>query len=246
LWALHEWYANGAFERFAHAGNQGDWNPTLLALVVGVWGLVVGIGALRVRFERSPTAAEVDREVEQSKPHTQAKLSPAARRRRARERLERIGRLRFHVAAWVLGMVVIAPLNALVEWQDNGGFRRVSGNSQPGSWDPWVLYIGGIWALVVAISALNVYVARHAKEATIERGADARVHHGPRTRLSARSRGRSFVSFEDGRPGQGGADGPQLPHPEVEARARPLRLAPTASRRSRDCPHRARARRRGH
>jgi H+/Cl- antiporter ClcA len=171
LWVLHEWQANGAFERFAHEGNQGDWNPTLPALAIGIWGLVVGIGALRVRFERPPTAAEVDREVERLKPHTPAKTSPAERRHLARERLERIGQLRFHVAAWVLGMIVIAPLNALVEWQDNGGFQRLSSNSQPGSWDPWVLYIGGTWALVIAIYALWVYVARRAKEAKIERGA---------------------------------------------------------------------------
>ena len=43
LWVVNEWNANGAFERFAHEGNRGEWNPTLLALAVGVWGLVVGI-----------------------------------------------------------------------------------------------------------------------------------------------------------------------------------------------------------
>jgi hypothetical protein len=53
-------------------------------------------------------------------------------------------------------MVVMTPLNALIEWQDNGAFERVSGNSQPGSWDPWILAIGGIWALVIAALALRV------------------------------------------------------------------------------------------
>ena len=76
----------------------------------------------------------------------------------SRRRLEGIRRLRFHVAAWVLGMVVIT-LNALIEWQDNGSFERLSSNSQPGSWDPWVLQIG-IWALVIAGLALVVYVDR--------------------------------------------------------------------------------------
>jgi hypothetical protein len=51
-WIVHEWQANGAFERFAHEGNPGDWNPTLWALAVLVWGLVVGIMALRVYFKR--------------------------------------------------------------------------------------------------------------------------------------------------------------------------------------------------
>jgi hypothetical protein len=38
LWVTLEWQANGAFERFAHGGNPGDWNPTLWALVAGLWG----------------------------------------------------------------------------------------------------------------------------------------------------------------------------------------------------------------
>jgi len=48
-------------------------------------------------------------------------------------------------------MIMLTPLNALIEWQDNGGFQRFSRNSQPGSWDPWTLFIGGIWALVIAV-----------------------------------------------------------------------------------------------
>lgn len=134
-WIAHEWNANGAFERFAHEGNRGDWNPTLWALVVLLWGLAVGIMALRVHFERPPTVTEIDR-------------------------------LKFHIAAWLLAMVVLLPLNVLIEWQDNGGFERISGNSRPGSWEPWILYVGGIWALVIAIAiALPVYLERRKTEA---------------------------------------------------------------------------------
>ena len=57
-------------------------------------------------------------------------------------------------------MVVITPLNVLIEWQDNGGFDRLSRDSQPGSWDPWVVYVGGVWALVIAAFALVVYLDR--------------------------------------------------------------------------------------
>jgi hypothetical protein len=135
-WVAHEWNANGAFQRFGHEGNNGDWNPTLWALVVLIWTLVVGIVALRVYFERPmPTA-----------------------------RLERIGRLRFHIAAWLFGMVVLTPLNALIEWQDNGGFERFSRNSKPGSWDPWVLYVGGIWAAVIAVFVGLPLIIRWKKE----------------------------------------------------------------------------------
>lgn len=136
VWIAHEWNANGAFERLAHEGNRGDWNPTLWALVVLLSGLAVGIMALRVHFER-PTHA----------------------------RVEPLGRLKFHAAAWLLGMILLAPLNVLIEWQDNGGFERISSNSRPGSWEPWVVYVGGIWALAIAtVIALPVYLVQRRKE----------------------------------------------------------------------------------
>jgi hypothetical protein len=160
LWVFAEWKANGAFERFAHEGNAGEWNPTLWALAVGIWGLVVGVMALRVYFERPVTTTEVDRAVEQARPRLRHAAATDEIRRFARRRLEGTRRLKFHVAAWVLGMVVITPLNALIEWQDNGSFERLGSDSQPGSWDPWVLQIGAIWALVIAALALVVYVDR--------------------------------------------------------------------------------------
>lgn len=162
LWARNQWHANGAFERFGNEGNPGDWSPTLWALGIGLWGLIVGIMALRMHFERPATEAEVDHEVVRLRA-----LSPneppgdTELRRSALAHLERLGRLRFHIAAWVLGMIVVTPLWALIEWQDNGGFERWSNNSRPGDWEPWILYVGGIWALVIAVLALRVYLERH-------------------------------------------------------------------------------------
>ena len=121
LWAAHEWDVNGAFQRFGHEGDPGQWNPTLWALGIGIPTLIVGIMALGVYFVR-PTA---DRGV------------------------LRIERLKFHVAAWLFGMAVLTPLWALIEWQDNGGFERWSNNSLPGDWDPWILIVGGVWGLAV-------------------------------------------------------------------------------------------------
>jgi hypothetical protein len=108
------------------------------------------------------TATEVERAVEQLEPRFADKYAATTNevRRSVRRRLAGVRRLKFNLAAWVLGMFVITPLNALIEWQDNGGFERLSRNSQPGSWDPWVLYIAGIWALVIAALAVVVYVER--------------------------------------------------------------------------------------
>ena len=133
LWVFYEWQVNGWFQRFAHEGNNGDWNPTLPVVLIGVWALIAGIIALRVHFE-----------------------PPGVSRR-----LARIGRLRFHAAAWALGLIVLTPMNALIEWQDNGGFQRISRNSHPGSWDPWVAIVLGIWAVVIVVLyAIPVYLDR--------------------------------------------------------------------------------------
>jgi hypothetical protein len=72
----------------------------------------------------------------------------------------RVQRPKFHVAAWLFGMAVLTPLWALIEWQDNAGFERWSNNGQPGDWDPWILVVGGVWALAV----LGLFAVRHVFE----------------------------------------------------------------------------------
>jgi hypothetical protein len=180
LWVLQQWRSNGAFEHFgSHSGNEGDWNPTLWALAVGIWGLIVGIMALRVHFERPPTETEIDRELERRHPQSTTGGAPAdaEARRFAGARLERIGRLKFHIAAWALAMIVLTPLWALIEWQDNGGFEHLSGSGQPGDWEPWILYVAGFWALGVAIVALHAYFGRPASEALETQIRRLRSHH---------------------------------------------------------------------
>jgi hypothetical protein len=153
LWAVNEWQDNGGLKSFGHEGDSGQWNPTLWALAVGVWALIVGIMALHVFFERPPNTTEINRELR--KLNATDTRSGAELRRRTRARLERIGRLKFHIAAWVFGMVMLTPLWALIEWQDNGGFERFSNDSRPGEWEPWILYVAGIWALVIVIVAVR-------------------------------------------------------------------------------------------
>jgi hypothetical protein len=89
----------------------------------------------------------------------------------ARKHVERVRRVKLHVAAFVLGMVVLTPVWALVEWQDNGGLKRFdfSDDGTPGDWEPWILYVALIWGLVVAIMALKAYFDRPTTEAEIDR-----------------------------------------------------------------------------
>ena len=63
VWVLIEWQDNGGFERWSNNGNPGDWEPWILYVVL-VWGLIVGISALKTYFDRPATDAEVERELD--------------------------------------------------------------------------------------------------------------------------------------------------------------------------------------
>ena len=104
-----------------------------------------------------------------SAPIPSAPAADEALRDWARKHLERVRRLKFHVTAYALGMIVLTPLWALVEWQSNGGFERWSENSNPGDWEPWILYVAGGWGLFVAVLALRTYFDRPTTEAEIDR-----------------------------------------------------------------------------
>jgi 2TM domain len=88
----------------------------------------------------------------------------------ARQHVEQVRKLKMHVAAYVLGVLVLTPVWALVEWSDNGGFQRLTFNDEgtPGDWEPWILFVALIWGLVVAIKALKVYFDRPTTEAEID------------------------------------------------------------------------------
>jgi hypothetical protein len=87
----------------------------------------------------------------------------------ARKHVERVQRLKLHVATFVLGMIVLTPLWALVEWQSNGAFERWSDNSNPGDWEPWILYVAFIWGGILALNALRLHFDRPVTDAEVDR-----------------------------------------------------------------------------
>ena len=90
-------------------------------------------------------------------------------RKWARQHIERVHRLKLHIAAFVLGMIVLTPIWVLAEWQSNGGFERWSDNSNPGDWEPWILYVALGWGLFVLVSGLKVHFDRPTTEAEVDR-----------------------------------------------------------------------------
>jgi 2TM domain-containing protein len=87
----------------------------------------------------------------------------------ARKHVERVRKLKRDLAIYVLGMTTLTGIWMLVEWQDNGGFQRLSDNGNPGDWEPWVLYVALIWGFFLVLDALKVYFDRPATEADIDR-----------------------------------------------------------------------------
>lgn len=87
----------------------------------------------------------------------------------ARSHVQRVHRLKRDIAAYVLGMVLLTAAWVLVEWQDNGAFKRLSDNGNPGDWEPWILYVALVWGLFLGIDVVRTYFDRPTTEADIER-----------------------------------------------------------------------------
>ena len=92
----------------------------------------------------------------------------------ARQHVERVRRLKMHVAVYVVGMLLLTPIWALVEWSDNGGFERFTWNDEgnPGDWEPWLPHVALIVGLIVGISAVRFDFDRPTTEAGFDREID--------------------------------------------------------------------------
>ncbi|HSD81311.1 MAG TPA: 2TM domain-containing protein [Solirubrobacteraceae bacterium] len=89
----------------------------------------------------------------------------------ARDHVERVRRLKLHVAVYVVGMLVLTPVWALTQWQDNGAFKRFdfTPDGTPGDWEPWILYVVLIWGGILALQAVRTYFDRPTTRDEIER-----------------------------------------------------------------------------
>ncbi|HXV57161.1 MAG TPA: 2TM domain-containing protein [Gaiellaceae bacterium] len=87
----------------------------------------------------------------------------------ARKHVERVHKLERDVAIFLLGLATLTGVWALVEWQDNGAFARLSDNGNPGDWEPWILYVALVWGFLVLLDVLKVYFDRPTTEAEIAR-----------------------------------------------------------------------------
>ena len=87
----------------------------------------------------------------------------------ARKHVERVHKLKRDIAIFLLGIATLTGIWAIVEWQDNGGFQRLSDNGNPGDWQPWIFYVALVWGFFVLLDALKVYFDRPTTEEEIDR-----------------------------------------------------------------------------
>lgn len=89
----------------------------------------------------------------------------------ARQHIERVRQLKLHAAVFVVGMLVLTPVWALTQWQDNGSFKRFdfSPDGTPGDWEPWILYVFLVWGGILAIQAVRTYFDRPTTHEEIDR-----------------------------------------------------------------------------
>jgi hypothetical protein len=87
----------------------------------------------------------------------------------ARKHVERVHKLKRDVAIFLLGMLTLTGIWALVEWQENGAFERLSDNGNPGDWEPWILYVALVWGFFLVLDVLKVYFDRPTTSAEIDR-----------------------------------------------------------------------------
>lgn len=90
-------------------------------------------------------------------------------RKLAVERLERVRKLKVSIAGTFLGLVLLTPVWILTEYMNADGWpQRLSENSQPGDWNPWIIWVALAGLLWIGISALKV-VLRPTTEIDIQR-----------------------------------------------------------------------------
>jgi 2TM domain len=79
----------------------------------------------------------------------------------AREQIESRRRLRIRAAFFALAMVVLTPVWTASEYLSAGGWpQRLSGNGNPGDWDPWIIWVALAWGFYLALTTLVIQLRK--------------------------------------------------------------------------------------
>ena len=94
-----------------------------------------------------------------------------ALRKLAVRHLEHVRKFKLYLAVYLVSMLVLTPVWIVTQYETaDGWLEHLSSRSRyPGDWDPWIIWVALIGAVIVAIAAFRAYFDRADTEGEIER-----------------------------------------------------------------------------
>jgi NADH:ubiquinone oxidoreductase subunit 5 (subunit L)/multisubunit Na+/H+ antiporter MnhA subunit len=94
-----------------------------------------------------------------------------ALRKLALQHLEHVRKFKFYLLVYVLSMIVLTPVWIVTQYETaDGWLEHLSTRSRyPGDWDPWIIWVALVGAVLVAIAGFRAYFSRADTEGEIER-----------------------------------------------------------------------------
>jgi hypothetical protein len=92
-------------------------------------------------------------------------------RKLALRHLEQVRKFKLYLSIYVLSMLVLTPVWIVTQYeQADGWLEHLSSRSRyPGDWDPWIIWVALVGAVLVAIAGFRAYFSRPHTEAEVER-----------------------------------------------------------------------------
>lgn len=89
----------------------------------------------------------------------------------AQRHLEHVRKFRLYLFVYLLSMVVLTPVWIITQYESSPGWlQHLSSRSRyPGDWDPWLIWVALVGAVIVAIAGYRVYADRADNPAELER-----------------------------------------------------------------------------
>jgi hypothetical protein len=84
--------------------------------------------------------------------------------------LEDVRKLKMRTLEFLVVLLFLTPVWVVTQYADADGWpERLSSQSNPGDWDPWILWVALIGGVLLGISAVRTYFSRPPSEVEIER-----------------------------------------------------------------------------
>jgi hypothetical protein len=89
----------------------------------------------------------------------------------AQRHLEHVRKFKLYVFMYLLSLVVLTPTWIITQYESSPGWlEHLSTRSRyPGDWDPWLIWVALVGAVLVAIAGYRVYADRDDSPAQLER-----------------------------------------------------------------------------